>query len=80
MNLKEAPVETREFDNLTAAKAVASWRGSNNLPTPVNNIEVFSNGESVWREWHWSHDALKSKMSLVGCSRSWTSRAGSRKG
>jgi hypothetical protein len=38
--------------------------GLTNLPTPVNNIEVFENGQSVWREWHWSHDALKSKNEL----------------
>jgi hypothetical protein len=64
LNLKEAPVETREFDNITAAKQWLLDEALTNLPTPVNNIEVFENGQSVWREWHWSHDALKSKNEL----------------
>jgi hypothetical protein len=64
MDLKEAPVETREFANLVEAKQWLLGEALTNLSTPVNNIEVFSNGQSVWREWHWSHDALKSKNEL----------------
>ncbi|WP_439408612.1 hypothetical protein ACNJX9_09865 [Bradyrhizobium sp. DASA03076] len=58
MNLPAAPIETREFDNITAAKQWLLGEALSNLPTPVNNVEVFENGQSVWREWHWSHDAL----------------------
>jgi hypothetical protein len=60
----EAPVETREFTDLTAAKQWLLGEALTNLPTPVNNIEVTSNGQSIWREWHWSHEALKSKNEL----------------
>lgn len=63
-NLPAPPVETREFDNLTAAKQWLFGEALTNLPTPVDNIEVLDNGQSVWREWHWGHDALKSKNEL----------------
>jgi hypothetical protein len=63
-NLTAPPVETREFDNITAAKQWLLGEALTNLPTPVNSIEIFENGKSVWREWHWSHDALKSKNEL----------------
>ncbi|WP_315711648.1 MULTISPECIES: hypothetical protein [unclassified Bradyrhizobium] len=64
MNLRAAPVQTQEFDNITAAKQWLLGEALTNLPTPINNVEVFENGQSVWREWHWSHDALKSKNEL----------------
>ncbi|WP_213737035.1 hypothetical protein [Bradyrhizobium sp. dw_411] len=64
MNITSAPVETREFDNITAAKQWLLGEALSNLPTPVSTVEVFSGGQSIWREWHWSHDALKSKNEL----------------
>ncbi|SFN37881.1 hypothetical protein SAMN05216573_11257 [Bradyrhizobium sp. Rc3b] len=64
MNLPAPPVEMREFDNITTAKQWLLGEALTNLPTPVNNIEVFENGQSVWREWHSSHDALISKNEL----------------
>ena len=64
VNLSATPVETREFENVTAAKQWLLGEALSNLPTPVEKVEVFSEGKSVWREWHWSHDALKSKNEL----------------
>ncbi|MEW6639966.1 MAG: hypothetical protein AB1586_05635 [Pseudomonadota bacterium] len=63
-DLPAAPVETREFSDITKAKQWLLGEALTNLPTPVHSIEVFSDGRSVWREWHWSHDALKSKNEL----------------
>lgn len=64
VNLLAAPEETREFDSITAAKQWLLGEALTNLPTPVKTVEVFNRGESVWREWHWSHDALKLKNEL----------------
>ena len=62
MSLPAAPVETKEFSTQAEATEWLLGEGLNNLPTPVHSVEVFSaDGKSVWREWHWSHDALKAK-------------------
>ena len=62
MSLPAAPVETKKFPSRAEATEWLLGEALNNLPTPVSTVEVFSDsGESVWREWHWSHDALKAK-------------------
>jgi RNA polymerase-interacting CarD/CdnL/TRCF family regulator len=62
MSLPAAPIETKKFPSRAEATEWLLGEALNNLPTPVNSVEVFSeSGESVWREWHWSHDALKAK-------------------
>jgi hypothetical protein len=63
MQLSAAPVETREFDNITAAKQWLLGEALN-LPTPVYSVQVFQYGQSVWQAYHSSHDALKSKNEL----------------
>jgi hypothetical protein len=64
MNLPAAPVETREFDNITAAKQWLLGEALTNLPTPVYTVQVFQDGQSVWQAYHTSHDALSSKNEL----------------
>jgi hypothetical protein len=62
MSLATAPVEMKEFSSRGEATEWLLGEALNNHPTPVHCVEVFSaDGESVWREWHWSHDALKAK-------------------
>jgi hypothetical protein len=62
MSLPAAPVETKEFSAQAEATEWLLDEALNNLPTPVSSVEVFSaDGKSVWREWHWSHEALKAK-------------------
>jgi len=74
--LPAAPVETKKFPSRAEATEWLLGEALNNLPTPVNTVEVFSeSGESVWREWHWSHDALKAKN-----EKWWDQRDPNRKG
>lgn len=64
MDLKEAPTETQIFKDLTQAKEWLLGEALNELPTPVHSVEITldaSGTESVWREYHWGHDALKAK-------------------
>ncbi|WP_157043485.1 hypothetical protein [Nitrobacter hamburgensis] len=62
MSLTVAPSETREFATQSEAVDWLLGEALSSLPTPVNSVEVLSpDGKSVWREWHWSHDALKTK-------------------
>ncbi|MCA6116908.1 hypothetical protein J6524_18775 [Bradyrhizobium sp. WSM 1738] len=64
MDLTEPPEEMRLFKDLTEAKQWLLGEALTELPTPVHMIEITKDGESVWREYHWSHDALKSKNEL----------------
>jgi hypothetical protein len=59
------PVETREFRDVVEAKQWLLGEALYKLPTPVEKVEIFSaDGQSEWREWHWGHEALKSKNEL----------------
>ncbi|KJC62174.1 hypothetical protein UP10_02040 [Bradyrhizobium sp. LTSPM299] len=64
MQLSAAPVETRDFDNITTAKQWLLGEALTNLPTPVYSVQVFQDGQSVWQAYHSSHDALKDKNEL----------------
>ena len=62
MPLPAAPIETKEFSTQAEATEWLLGEALSSLPTPVHSVEVLTaDGKSVWREWHWSHDALKSK-------------------
>jgi hypothetical protein len=56
------PVETKDFSNESDARAWLIGEGLQDFPWPISCAELFSaDGKSVWREWHWSHPALKAK-------------------
>jgi hypothetical protein len=56
------PIETKDFSTESAAIEWLTGEGLRNFPWPISCAELFSaEGESVWREWHWSHPALKAK-------------------
>lgn len=66
LNLKEAPVETREFDNITAAKQWLLGEALTNLPTPVNNIEVLKTASLSGENGIGVTTHLSQKMSFGG--------------
>jgi len=56
------PIETKEFSTQGAGIEWLTGQGLKDFPWPISRAELFAaDGKSVWREWHWSHPALKAK-------------------